>query len=68
MKQTNINNDVFVRDHLAVSTKELQKLLSLGYSSAYKIGELANAKIMIGKRVLWNLERIKDYLDEISMS
>lgn len=51
---------------LAVTTEELQELLSLGRQSAVQIGLEAGAKITVGKRVIWNKEKVKEYLYQIS--
>ena len=51
---------------LTVTTEELQVLLGCGRKSAVDIGELAEAKIQLGRRVLWNVEKIKIYLNLIS--
>ncbi len=51
---------------LAVTTEELQELLSLGRQSAVQIGLEAGAKITVGKRVIWNKEKIREYLNRIS--
>lgn len=51
---------------LTVTTEELQVLLGCGRKSAVDIGELAEARIQLGRRVLWNVEKIKTYLDLIS--
>lgn len=51
---------------LAVTTDELQALLGCGRKSAVDVGELAEAKIQLGKRVLWNVQKIQSYLDLIS--
>lgn len=51
---------------LAVTTEDLQILLSCGRKSAVDIGEMAEAKIQIGRRVFWNVEKIKTYLNYIS--
>lgn len=51
---------------LAVTTEDLQILLSCGRKSAVDIGEKAEAKIQIGRRVFWNVEKIKTYLNLIS--
>jgi hypothetical protein len=51
---------------LAVTTEDLQNILSCGRKSAVDIGEKAEAKIQLGRRVLWNVEKIKIYLNLIS--
>ena len=48
---------------LTVDIRELQDMLSCGRVTAVKIGELAGAKINIGRRVLWNVALIQRYLD-----
>lgn len=49
-----------------ITTKELQALLSCGYASAVRIGCQASAKVTIGRRVLWNREKIRRYVFDIS--
>lgn len=51
---------------LAVTTDELQALLGCGRKSAVDVGELAEARIQLGKRVLWNVQKVQTYLDMIS--
>ena len=51
---------------LAVTTDELQSLLGCGRKSAVDIGEMAEARIQLGKRVLWNIEKVRIYLNLIS--
>ena len=51
---------------LAVTTDELQALLGCGRKSAVDVGELAEARIQLGKRVLWNVQKVQTYLNLIS--
>ena len=51
---------------LTVTTEDLQKLLGCGRKSAVDSGEMAEARIQLGRRVLWNVEKIKTYLNLIS--
>ena len=51
---------------LTVDTVELQSLLGCGRHTAREVGLQAGACIRLGKRVLWNLQRIQEYLDTIS--
>lgn len=51
---------------ITVTTEELQSMLSCGRKSAVDIGELAEARVQIGKRVLWNVEKVKIYINLIS--
>lgn len=54
------------QDKIAVTTEELQALLSCGRSTAVQIGETAEARIQIGKRVLWNVQKVREYINLIS--
>lgn len=51
---------------LTVDTETLSSMLSCGLSTARKIGEQAGAKIVIGRRVLYSVEKVKNYLDCLS--
>lgn len=64
MRKTACNTDMSRK--LAVDTKELQGLLSCGRDTAVKIGSQAQARFQVGKRVLWNVEKVQIYLDKIS--
>ena len=48
---------------ITVTTEELQAMLSCGRKTAVDIGELAEARVQIGKRVLWNVEKVKAYIN-----
>lgn len=49
-----------------VDTKELQGMLSTGRKTAVDIGTAAGARVQVGRRVLWNVRRIQQYIDSIS--
>lgn len=51
------------KNKLAVDIVELQSMLSLGRNSAAELGEAADAVLRVGRRKLYNVERIKNYLD-----
>lgn len=51
---------------LLLNTKDLQEILSCGYSSAVKLGMDAQARVKIGKRVLWNRQKLEAYLNDIT--
>lgn len=53
---------------ITVTTEMLQNYLSCGRPTAVKVGEQANAKIVVGKRVFWNVAKIQKYLDSIAMN
>lgn len=50
---------------LMVDIESLRGLLSCGTTTARKIAESANASIKIGKRRLYNVEKIKAYLAQM---
>lgn len=49
-----------------MDTEELRTYTSLGRNNAIKLGEDIGAKVKIGKRVLWDREKIDRYLDELT--
>lgn len=59
-------NDLPPDQCLAVDTENLCKLLCCGRQTAVQIGDLAKARITMNSRVLWSVQRIKEYLYEIS--
>ena len=64
MKKT--NETIVSCNSLTVNTVGLQELLNAGIKTATEIGVAAGAKIYVGRRVLWNVAKIRKYLDEIS--
>lgn len=54
------------REKITITTDELQAILGCGRSSAVRIGEQAEARVQFGKRVLWNVGKIKEYINSIS--
>ena len=53
-------------DIIAVDIDKLSAILSCGHATARKIGEQAEARIYIGRRVLYSVSKIQKYLDAIS--
>ena len=53
-------------DALAVNQEQCQALLGVGRNTADKIGKEAGAVIHIGRRKLYNVKKIQEYLDRIS--
>ncbi len=49
-----------------VDTTGLQDMLSCGRKTAVDIGMAAKARVSIGRRVLWNVEKVQRYIDAIS--
>lgn len=57
---------VDIQDKITITTSELQAMLSCGRYSAVQIGDLAKARIQIGKRIFWNVEKVKSYINKVS--
>lgn len=53
-------------DDLTVDTEGLQCLINAGRKTAVDIGMAAGARITIGRRVLWNVSKIRKYLDDMA--
>ena len=53
-------------DKMAVDSHELQILLGCGHKAAVNIGTDAKARVQIGRRVLWNVNKVQQYLDSIA--
>lgn len=65
MRKTSESGNVSIYD-LTVDTAGLMQLMHAGIKTATEIGVAAGAKIYVGRRVLWNVSKIKKYLDDIS--
>ena len=53
-------------DVIAVDIEKLSAILSCGCATARKIGEQAEARIFIGRRVLYSVNKAQKYLDSIA--
>jgi len=51
---------------LTVSTRTLMRLLDCGKPAAVRIGTEAGARITIGRKILWNVQAVRRYLDSIA--
>lgn len=51
-----------VEHPITVDIEGLSAMLSCGRATARKVGEQAGAKIVIGRRVLYLVEKVKEYL------
>lgn len=51
---------------IAIDINELQTMLSIGKNSAIDLGEKAGAVIRIGRRKLYNVKKIENYIDSIT--
>ena len=53
-------------DVIAVDIEKLSAILSCGCATARKMGEQAEARIFIGRRVLYSVNKVQKYLDSIA--
>ena len=51
---------------IAVDIEGLSSMLSCGHATARKIGEQAQARIVIGRRVLYLVDKVRKYLESIA--
>ena len=63
MRQT---KERYAEQKVEVDIEGLSALLSCGQSTEKKIAEDAGAKICIGRRVLYSVDRIRRYVDLIA--
>lgn len=47
---------------LLITTEELMEALSCGRRRAIRIGEVAKARVEIGRCVRWNVDTLKEFL------
>ena len=66
MNATKQFSNIKTSEKIEVNTNDLQAMLGCGRRSAVQIGELAEARIQFGKRVFWNVKKVKEYVDAIS--
>ncbi len=54
-------------DHpMTVDIEGLAALLSCGCSTARKIGQESGARIVLGRRVLYSVEKVRRYIEKMS--
>lgn len=51
---------------LLVNTSDLMRLLSCGRPKAVETGTEAGAKVMLGRKVMWNVAAVRKHLDSIA--
>lgn len=66
MHHRNLADAIEPGKRLLVTTEALQVLTDCGRDAATKIGTEAGARVKVGKRVLWNVEKIRKYLETVS--
>lgn len=58
--------EIPLNEKISVSTEELAILLSCGRDNAVKIGSMAEARCNAGIKNLWNVEKVRQYMNEIA--
>ena len=66
MRTTKTNGEARNIDKICVTTEGLQDLLDCGRATAVEIGGQAGARIEVGKRLLWNVSKVKSYIDSLA--
>lgn len=51
---------------VTVDLEGLSAMLSCGHATARKIGEQAEARICIGRRVLYSVDKVRKYICDLS--
>ena len=55
-------------NRLTVDIEGLMAMLSCGEVTAKKIADYAEARVIVGRRVLYNVDKIKKYIDAMDSS
>ena len=61
------NTEYKAENRLTVDIEGLMAMLSCGEVTAKKIADYAEARVIIGRRVLYNVDKIKRYLDAMAV-
>lgn len=52
---------------IMVSVEQLQARLNCGYKTAVQIGQEAKARVYVGRRVWYNINKVENYLEKIAV-
>ena len=52
-------------EKIYISVNEMMQMFSIGRSTALKLGIDSNAKIKLGRRTLYNVEKVKGYMSSL---
>lgn len=63
-KTTSADSDVMI----TVDIDKLAAMLSCGKATARKIGEDAGAKLVFGRRVLYSVDKVREYIQSLTCS
>ena len=50
------------QEKIYITVREMMQLFSIGRNKALNLGIDANSKVKLGKKNLYNVEKVKDYL------
>lgn len=64
MRKTGANN---TNDAIMITTAQLMEKMNCGYQTAVTIGKEAQARVYMGRRVWYNVQKIEKYLDTIAV-
>lgn len=64
MRKTGANN---CSDAIMITSEQLMQKLNCGYQTAVTIGTNAKARVYIGRRVWYNVEKVEKYLKDIAI-
>lgn len=56
----------YIDNYITVDIDKLSAMLSCGHATAKKIAEQAQARIVIGRRVLYSVNKIEKYLQSLA--
>jgi hypothetical protein len=59
-------NNIEMENKIAVDINGLQGMLSIGRNTAADIGEKAGAVIRIGRRKLYNVRKVEEYINKLT--
>lgn len=58
--------EIYQTESRLLDTDELRAYTNLGRNSAMRLGEEVGAKIKIGRRVLWDKEKLDQHFNELT--
>lgn len=58
--------EIPLTEKISVTTEELAVLLSCGRDNAAKIGSMAEARCNAGNKNLWNVAKVRQYMNDIA--
>ena len=59
-------NNTIDQNNITVGIDQMQEMCGVGKNTAYKIGKEAGAIVHIGRRTLFNVKKVQDYMDRMT--